>query len=311
MIKTVQDLKDKMVINPKAVNQEIQKNIIHYQKEFKKQGAVIGLSGGLDSAVVTVLCVQALGKEKVKVLLLPDSESKREHLRDALDFARKLKIKWKIIHITPLMRALHIKKYSLFSYIPFFNKVKEFLYLKGHHYYQKSSGETPFASQLRGLSDKPYHGYIRKGQSILYAKHRLRMVLLYYYAEQENRMVVGCTNKTEYQIGLFVKYGCDHLADIMPINHLYKTQIYQLAKYLKTPHHFIQKEPSPDLLPGLDDYTMIGMPYDQIDLILLAREYDLTPENISHFTDIDLKNVQHIFDLNHYAQSRRDEFFSY
>jgi len=297
MINTYQDLEDRLIINPKAVGQKIQENIVYQQSNFKKQGAVIGLSGGLDSAVVTALSVKVLGIENIKVLLLPDSESNRTHFFDALNFAKKLEINWEVIDITPLLRDLKIRKFGFLSSIPLLNNFKSFLYQKAHRYYHKISGETPFASQLKGLGEKPYHDYIQKGQAILYAKHRLRMVLLYYYAEQEDRVVIGCTNKTEQQIGFYVKYGCDHLADLMPIIGLYKTQIYQLAKYLKIPDRILQKEPSPDLLPGLDDKTMIGIPYEQIDLVLLAKENNLPPEKISKLTGIELDKINYIFNL--------------
>jgi NAD+ synthase len=274
-----QKLKDKMNINSPVVCQEIEQSIIKYQQKFKRKGAIIGLSGGLDSSVVTALSVRALGKEQVKVLLMPDSESSQRHVQDALDFARQGGIKWEIIDLTSFLRKFHLKKYSFLDHFPFWYKIKSILYPKAHHYYQQESGETPFATQLKGLSDKPYH-----------------------YAEQEDRMVVGCTNKTEQQIGFLVKYGCDHLADLMPIINLYKSQVYQLAEYLKIPSSIIQKEPSPDLLPGLDDQTMIGMPYEEIDLILLAYQNNFSAEEISKITGIAPSKVKYILDLVYQAR---------
>ena len=303
MINTHDDLQDRMTINTEKIIREIINNITFQHNKLKKEGALIGLSGGIDSAEVTALCVKALGNEKVKVLLLPDSESDRIHLRDARDFARQLKIKWEIIDITPLLRDFNIKKYGFFSSFSLLNKLKSVLYKKAHNYYQERSGETPFISQLKGLEGKPYHSYIRKGQAILNLKHRLRMVLLYYYAEQENKMVIGCTNKTEKQIGLYVKYGCDHLADLIPIIELYKTQIYQLASHLEIPVRIIQKQPSPDLLPGLDDKTMLGISYEEIDLVLMARENNLSPEKISKITGIKIDTVNSIIVLTNAAKS--------
>lgn len=298
-----QHLKEKLYIKPEIVTKEIQKSIFHYLKMVGKNKVIIGLSGGLDSTVVTDLCVRALGKENVKVLLLPDNESDPAHLDDATNFAKQLEIEWKLFNITPLLRDLNIKKYGITSKIPFINKLKGFLYKKGHNYYQKISGESPFATLLKEVDRKPYYNYIKEGQAILNVKHRLRMVLQYYYAERENRVVVGCINKTEKMIGFFVKYGCDHLADLMPITELYKTQIYQIAKYIAIPDRIIKKEPSPDLLPGLNDETMIGIPYEEIDLVLLAIENKVCPEDISKITGIKTDAVNSIIDLVHYAKN--------
>jgi NAD+ synthase len=302
MISTYSDLQNRMTINPEKIIREISNNITFQLNKLKKKGVLIGLSGGIDSTVVTVLCTMAVGYDKVKVLLLPDSESDRIHLRDAIEFAGHLKIKYEVINITHLLRDFNIKKYGFFSSFSPLNKLKSLLYKKAHNYYQKTGGETAFLSQLKGLGEKPYHDYIRKGQAILNAKHRLRMVLLYYYAERENRMVIGCTNKTEQMIGFYVKFGCDHLADLMPIIGLYKTQIYRLAKYLKIPDRIIRKAPSPDLLPGLDDQTMLGISYEQIDFILLAKENNLSEKNISKMTGIKIDAVNSIIDLVYYAK---------
>jgi NAD+ synthase len=96
--------------------------------------------------------------------------------------------------------------------------------------------------------------------------------LLYYYGELENRLVVGAANKSEYEIGYFVKHGCDDATDIMPLIHLYKTQVRDLARYLNIPSKIIEKPPSPDILPGIVDEEAIGIPYEKLDLILLALE---------------------------------------
>jgi NAD+ synthase len=89
MIKTYSDLQDRMVVNPNKVIQGINNHLINLQNKLKKDGVLIGLSGGIYSTVVTVLCTKALGNDKVKVLLLPDNESIRVNLLDAQDFAKQ------------------------------------------------------------------------------------------------------------------------------------------------------------------------------------------------------------------------------
>ena len=98
------------------------------------------------------------------------------------------------------------------------------------------------------------------------------MILLYLYGELENKLVVGAANKSEYKIGFFVKHGCDDAVDIMPLLNLYKTQVRELARYLKIPSRIIKKPPSPDIIPGICDEEAIKISYEKMDLILLALE---------------------------------------
>jgi len=99
------------------------------------------------------------------------------------------------------------------------------------------------------------------------------MILLYFYGEMENRLVVGAANKSEYKIGYFVKHGCDDATDIMPLLNLYKTQVRELARYLNIPAKIIEKPPSPDVMPGLAaDEEVMSISYEKMDLILLALE---------------------------------------
>ena len=98
------------------------------------------------------------------------------------------------------------------------------------------------------------------------------MLLLYLDGERENRLIVGAANRSEASIGFFVKHGCDHANDIMPIGDLYKTQVRQLARYLGVPSRIVEKAPTPDLIRGLSDEQAIGISYEDLDMILLAME---------------------------------------
>ena len=97
------------------------------------------------------------------------------------------------------------------------------------------------------------------------------MIALYYEAEQRGYAVVGTTNKTEYLTGFYVKWG-DDSSDIEPIMHLYKTQVFELAKEVGLPQKIIKKEPSPDLAPGISDEFAIGLSYTNLDRILQKIE---------------------------------------
>ncbi|NJD54479.1 MAG: NAD+ synthase [Candidatus Methanoperedens sp.] len=186
-------------------------------------GAVIGLSGGIDSALTAYLTVSALGKENVLGLLLPEKGiSSKQDIDDAIEVANILGIEYKIIEISPVLA-------SFSSAIPIFNS-----------------------------KAKTANGNL---------KARIRMCILYYYANLMGRMVVGTGNKTELLLGYFTKYG-DGGVDIEPIGDLYKTQVRSLSKYMGIPSRIIEKTPTAGLWPGQTDESELGVSYEMADQIL-------------------------------------------
>ena len=173
--------------------------------------------------------------------------------------------------ITPYLNRLEVYKLAPLSRIPFTQKLRGHLLKKAYRYYERKTGENPFSVAMTGLKGK---------------KFSIRMVLLYLYGEVENRLVVGAANKSEYQIGYFVKHGCDHATDIMPLLGLYKTQVRELARYLEIPSRIIEKPPSLDILPGITDEEAIGISYEKLDLVLLALERGLNPPEIAKYLKI-------------------------
>jgi len=269
----LEKLKAEMKINPEKVALSLENFIREYTEKLEREGVILGLSGGIDSAVIAALCARSLGPEKTLALIMPEKDSKKEHTKDALNFARELGIKVKLTDITPYLEGLGV--YKLFPLDKFLSlgKLKGALVKKAYHFYERKTGKLPFLESLSGFKDKEYSSYLAKGNAYYRAKHRLRMMLLYLYAELENRLVVGAANKSEYKIGFFVKHGCDDANDIMPLLNLYKTQVRELAQYLNIPARIIEKPPSPDVMPGIvDDEEVIGISYEKMDLILLALE---------------------------------------
>ena len=193
----------------------IQKTI----KELGAKGVVIGISGGVDSAVVGELCVRALGKDKVFCLLLPSEFTLQEDIYDAGELIKKWGIKWQSI---PLDCSDFMKKEK--------NKIAIGNYIA-----------------------------------------RLRMAMLYYFANYDNLLVVGTTDKTENFIGYFTKYG-DGGVDFEPIIHLTKTQVKELAKELRLPNNIINKKSSPRLWEGHEAEKELGITYETIDKIIEMHE---------------------------------------
>ena len=293
----LQNLNSQLKIEPEKLSLSLENFIKEHTKKLEREGIILGLSGGIDSAVVAALCKRAIGSEKLLALIMPDKDSKKKHIKDAINFAKELNIKTKLIYITPLLKKFGIYKLFPLNKLPLPQKSKEALVKKAYNFYERKTGKTPFSDSILSFKDKEFGTYLKKGNAYYRIKHRLRMLLLYLYAELENRMVVGAANKTEYKIGFFVKYGCDDAADIMPLLNLYKTQIRKLARCLNIPLKIIKKTPSPDILPGITDEHAIGISYEKLDLILLALEKEWESSEIANSLEIEKDKVIYVKEL--------------
>lgn len=272
-------------------------NFIQKKKDvLNKNGLVVGLSGGIDSTVVAYLAVKALGKDEVFGLILPERDSDPQSKKDALLVADNLKIKTKIISITQALKILRC--YESISAKVLKNRYSTYFF---HQLTKIAKGKQPFLQNLKGSEIE----WLNQAIAFYRIKHRLRMLVLYFYAESKNLLVSGCANKSEHMTGFFVRYG-DDSADIMPILHLYKIQVYQLADYLKIPEKIMKKAPTPDLLPGLKDEKLLGITYEELDPILYLFEKNTPPEKISEVLNIPLKKVQYVKQIVQASQHMRE-----
>jgi len=268
------------------------KNFIKISCEnFNKEGIILGLSGGIDSSLTAYLCKEAVGEKNVLALILPEIDSNKDNIEDAIQFAQKLNIKYKIIEITKYLKNFSIYDFFFLNKLVIPKKIKSIIIEKLSQLYKRETKQPPFFSTLE---DGKFNKIIRKINAYYRFKHRLRMIILYLFADLENRLVVGGTNKTEYLIGFFVKYGCDDACDIMPLLTLYKTQVRQLYEYLELPKKILNKKPSPDLLPGIFDEEIIGLNYEELDLILYSLEKGLPGSQIAEILKIDKEKVEYV-----------------
>jgi len=305
----LEKLKAEMKVKPEKLSLSLENFIKEYTERLEREGVILGLSGGVDSAVVASLCRRALGPEKTLVLIMPEKDSKKEHTEDALNFARELNIKAKLIDITPYLEELEIYELFPLDKILSWGRLKGALVRKAYHFYERKTDKNPFLESLLGFKDKEFNSYLAKGSAYYRVKHRLRMILLYLYGELENRLVVGAANKSEYKIGYFVKHGCDDATDIMPLLNLYKTQVRELARYLNIPSRIIKKPPSPDVMPGLaDDEEVIRISYEKLDLILLAIEKGWKISDIVKALKIEEDEVVYIKNLIQKSEHMRKIF---
>ena len=217
---------NKLDLNLKEVHNEL---VEFLRENFKKAGfskAVLGLSGGIDSALVAYLLRDALGKENVLAIMMPYKSSNPDSLNHAKLVIEDLKINSKTIEITDMIDA-------------YFKNEKE-------------------ATSLR-MGNK---------------MARERMSILFDYSSKENALVIGTSNKTEIYLGYSTQF-VDSACALNPIGDLYKTNIWDLSRYLKIPNELIEKKPSADLWEGQTDEQEMGLTYKEADQVL----YRMLEEN--------------------------------
>lgn len=230
---------------------------------LKKDGAVIGISGGIDSAVTLALCRRALGDEGILALIMPEYDSDPESLRLAKMVTSG--VKNQVIPIGPILKQMGI--YNYFRIVPFQNRVPYNIKTRYVHKMFKDFGPRVFLEFLNNsLPDR-----LKKSAAYFRTKNRVRMTVLYQKAEEQNYAVVGTINRTEFLLGFFVPFG-DGTADIMPLINFYKTDVKKLARELEIPEVIRDRPPTPDLIPGISDEMILGMSYDLVDDILMVIE---------------------------------------
>ena len=191
---------------------------------LKRDGVILGLSGGLDSAVVAYLCAETLEKRKIHFVYLPDIDSRKVHGKDAALIARELGVPLQVRKISPIIRSSGTYSLLPLRWVPG-RKMKGWLVGLGRGV--DGLKEDDILS-IR-LAPKP-GSWVSKGNAYILAKHRARMLVLYQEANLHNWLVVGAANKTEWLTGTFAQWGCDQCADVMPILHLYRSQVEVLAE---------------------------------------------------------------------------------
>jgi NAD+ synthase len=187
-------------------------------------GIVVGVSGGVDSALAAAFCCRAVGPDKVLGLSLPTSVSNPQDVTDAQDLCAGLGMEHRVVTIDPMLAAF---------------------------------------KTLPGFVESPY----LLGNLMA----RIRMTVLYYHANRDHRLVCGTSNRSEYLLGYCTKYG-DNAADFQPIVHLYKTDVYEMARGMKIPAPILTKTPSAGLWTGQSDEGEIGLSYAEIDAALRTLE---------------------------------------
>ena len=269
-------------------------------KKFQKQGAVIGISGGIDSAVTSGICTRSMNPKQILGLIMPEKESNPTSQILAKKLAERFQIETKVIDITSILESFgvyKIKEQIVKEKFPDFNTSCKYRIAVP----SKSSNSIgiPFLEILDNENEK--HRFKMSSSEFLTLtaassiKHRVRMTMLYYYAEKNNFCVVGTTNRSEFLQGYFVKYG-DGGTDIEPLTNLYKSQIYQIGKFLEIPEEILDSDPSPDIwsFSTSDEEFFFSVPYHIVDLILYARENNMSNSEIQKISNLSLEQIENL-----------------
>jgi NAD+ synthase len=276
-------------------------------------GVLAGLSGGIDSAVLVGLAARSLGASSVHALYLYDRDSERALGANARRVADWLGIELEIRSIETgrggegVYASWGIRMTRL---SPILNR---FLY----KLYRVMAGETPFVASLRAgggeVGERRPRGTAlefvnRYAEELFYARHRYRREVLEAEARAQNWLLLGAANRSEWEVGWFVKDGVDDLP-YQPLIGLYKTQVRQLGRYLGVPDEVQRQAPSPDMMRGISDEAALGMSYSKIDVGLdyLAGGLSEDVVRAAGVTEGELLRIREMKELSRWKRRRPTE----
>jgi NAD+ synthase len=299
--------KDVLIIKDieSVVNQICEKIHNDIFKVLRRRGAVIGISGGIDSSVSMALTVKAIGAENVIGIMLPEKDSSSDSERLAKILADKFKVYAFTENISDALKGYGCytrRDEACTKIFPEYNPID----YKMKIVIKKSSMSTNLppifhlviidAQGNEKSKILPPTEYMQIVASSNF-KQRSRMAMLYYHAERKHYVVIGTPNKHETSQGFFVKHG-DGGADLMPIGNLFKTQVYQLAHYLGIPEEIIRRTPTTDTYSAeqTQEEFFFQLPFELMDLLWYAYENNCNVSEVANELKLTETEVLHTFE---------------
>jgi NAD+ synthase len=272
------------------------------QQEMRRRGAVVALSGGIDSSVVGALCARALGSQHVFGLLMPERDSSTDTLRLSRLVATSLGIEFALEEITAALDAFGCyrrRDEAIRSVIPEYEsdwKHKIVLPSVTASDMYRVFSVVVQASDGRELKKRLTPEAYLQIVAATNFKQRTRKTLEYYHADRLHYAVAGTPNLLEYELGFFVKLG-DGAADLKPIAHLYKSQVYQLAEYLGVPDEIRRRPPTTDTysLAQSQEEFYFSLPFADMDMCLFGRRHGVPPAEVGAALGLTAAQVERVF----------------
>lgn len=272
-------------------------------KQLKRRGLIVALSGGIDSSVTVALGVRAVGPDKVVALMMPERHSADDTLQLSEFVADHFGVQKIHENISGILEALGFyRRYdeAVRMVIPEYGNgwkskivTPSVLEKSGYNLFSIVAEAPDGTAVTKGLRLKSYLEIVAATNF----KQRTRKMLEYYHADRLNYAVAGTPNRLEYDQGFFVKNG-DGAADIKPIAHLYKTQVYKLAKHLDVPEEIRKRPPTTDtysLAQGQDEFYF-SLPYDKLDLCLYGKNNGFGVDTVAGAIGLTPEQVQRVYD---------------
>jgi NAD+ synthase len=294
--------RDSLKLNCRSAVDKIIQVIGKTLTAFRRRGLVVCLSGGIDSSVTAALCVRAIGAARVFGVHMPEKDSSAETLQLSQSVSNHFGFDSVVENITPLLEAVGCyrrQEQAIRLAIPeYLSDWKSKIVLEsvfdnpGFNYFHVVAQSPEGHIQKRRLSSEACLSLVAATNF----KQRVRKMMEYYHADRLNYAVAGTPNRLEYDQGFFVKLG-DGAADLKPIAHLYKSQVYDLAEYLGVPNLVRQRQPTTDTysLPQGQDEFYFSLPYELMDICLFAKNNNHLPESVAPLIGRSVEQVERVF----------------
>jgi NAD+ synthase len=271
-------------------------------RTMRKRGLIVAISGGVDSSVCAALAVRAVGAQRVFTLILPEHDSSGDSARRALLLSKQFGLQPLTVDIGPTLEAVGCYQWrdeAMRRVIPQYrdgwrSKIAIRGGLQGQINHFHLIAQSPEGEMHDVRMSLPEYLQIVASTSF---KQRTRKMIEYFHADRLNYAVIGTPNRLEYDQGFFVKTG-DGAADIKPIAHLYKTQVYALARELQLPQEITAARPTTDtysLAQGQDEFYF-ALPYEQMDLALWAHNHRVPVEELAGVLNVTAEQARRVYD---------------